>query len=241
MIKMQAFDMHVHSSFSGGESGLEELASMAKQLGYKGICFAEYFQNKKQISRLQTEIEKVKRKIRIEILLGFEARNIKELKFLADRRREFDVLLARGGDLNLNREACETPEVDILTHPEFERLDSGLDHVSVKFAAKNNVAIEINFREILISNKRTRSMILRHMSQNVRLAKKYKAPIIICSGAISHYELRDPQVLISFADQLGLELKEAKEAITKTPEIIIKKRKERKNEKWVIPGVKVVR
>lgn len=237
---MQAFDMHVHSSFSGGESSLEQLASMAKQLGYRGICFTAYPISKREESILKAEIERVKKEAGIEILLGFEARNIKELKFLAKRRGEFDVLLARGGDLKLNREACETPEVDILTHPEFERLDSGLDHVSVKFAAKNNVAIEVNFREILISNKKTRSMILKNMSRNVKLAKKYHATIIICSGGISHYELRDPKVLISFANQLGLELKEAKEAISKTPESIVKKIKERRSENFIIPGVKVI-
>ncbi|MDI6798425.1 MAG: RNase P subunit p30 family protein [Candidatus Aenigmarchaeota archaeon] len=232
--------MHVHSSFSGGESSLEQLASMAKQLGYRGICFTAYPISKREESILKAEIERVKKEAGIEILLGFEARNIKELKFLAKRRGEFDVLLARGGDLKLNREACETPEVDILTHPEFERLDSGLDHVSVKFAAKNNVAIEVNFREILISNKKTRSMILKNMSRNVKLAKKYHATIIICSGGISHYELRDPKVLISFANQLGLELKEAKEAISKTPESIVKKIKERRSENFIIPGVKVI-
>ncbi len=233
--------MHVHSAFSGGESSLEQLATTAKQLGYKGICFAEYYKGEEQIKNLQKEIEKVKQKVGIEIFLGFEARNLKELSILKERRRRFDVLLARGGDLKLNREAVETPEVDILTHPEYERTDSGLDHVSAKLAAKNNVSIEINFREMLVSSKRTRSMILKHMTQNVKLAKKYRAPIIACSGSLSHWDICDPQCLASFATLLGLELNEAKDTVSKVPEKIIEQMKERKSEKWIAPGIKVVK
>lgn len=237
---MVYFDMHVHSAFSGGESSLEQLASTAKELGYAGICFAEYFKSLDQSKKLQEEIEKVEQKIGIEIFLGFEARDARELSKLVDIRRKFDVLLVRGGDLNLNRAACETAEVDILTHPEYERMDSGLNHVLVKEAARNNIAIEINFREILITNKKTRARILSNIGQNIKLAKKYHAPIIFCSGAISHWELRSPEVLISVACQLGLELKEAKDSISKIPQKIIKQAEDRRSEKWIIPGVKVL-
>jgi len=238
---MLYFDMHIHSSFSGGESSLEQLATTAKQLGYKGICFVEYYRNNEQIKMLQKEIEKVKQKVGIEIFLGFEARSLKELAVLKEKRRKFDVLLVRGGDLRLNREACETAEVDILTHPEYGRIDSGLNHVLVKLATKNNVAIEINFREILVSSKRTRSMILKNMTQNVKLAKKYGADIIACSGALSHWDICDPHSLISFVSLLGLQLNEAKATISKVPEKIIEQIKERKDERWIMPGVKIVK
>jgi ribonuclease P/MRP protein subunit RPP1 len=239
--RMNFFDFHVHSVFSGGESSIEELASMAKSLGFKGFCFTAYPLGKKEEEILKTEIEKVKKEFGIEIFLGFEARNLRELKYLVKRRKEFDVLLVRGGEIELNREACETPEVDILTHPELGRQDSGLNHVLVKLAAKNFTAIEINFREILFTTKRTRSLVLKNIQQNVRIAKKYKAPLIICSGAINHFEMRDPYSLISIGHQLGLEIKEAKEAISKTPQEIIKRINERKSENWIMPGVKIIK
>jgi len=236
---MRCFDLHLHSAFSGGQSSLEQLASTAKTLGYSGICFAEYFKNLDQIKKLYEEIEKVSQKVKIEIFLGFEARNTRELAKLIDIRRKFDVLLVRGGDLKLNRLACETPEVDILTHPEYERFDSGLNHVLVKEAAKNNVAIEVNFREILITSKNTRSRVLFNMSYNIKLAKKYHAPIILCSGAISHFELKSPECLISIANQLGLEMNEAKTTVSKVPEKILNQAKERKSEKFIMPGVRI--
>ncbi|MBI2543158.1 MAG: PHP domain-containing protein [Candidatus Aenigmarchaeota archaeon] len=236
---MKYFDLHIHSAFSGGQSSLEQLASTAKELGYSGICFAEYFQSEVQLKKLKEEITKVKDKINIEIYLGFEARNPKELSKLVERRRMFDILLVQGGDLGMNRIACETPEVDIITHPENNRTDSGLNHVLVKSAAKNNVAIEVNFREILLGTKRTRSMIMKNIAQSIKLAKKYHAPVILCSGAISHFELRDPMILTSMANQLGMELNEAENSISKVPERIIKQSEERKSDKWIMPGVVV--
>ena len=238
---MQAFDLHVHSAFSGGESSLEELAKTAKLLGFRGICFVFYYQDERQKEILLAEIERIRKEVGIDVYLGFEARDLKELKFLAKNRRSFDLLLARGGEIEMNRKACETPEVDILTHPEYQRNDSGLDHVCMKFAAKNDVAIEVNFREILITNKKTRAMVMANIAKNIKLAKKYHTPIILCSGAISHWELRAPECLVSMACQLGLELSEAKKAISEVPKRIVEKMKERRSEKWVMPGVKIVR
>ena len=238
---MKFFDLHVHSAFSGGTSSLEQLAYTAKELGYTGICFAEYFENENQLKKLKEDIAKVNRDVGIEIYLGFEARTPNELHKLVERRRMFDILLVQGGDLRMNRLACETPEVDILTHPENNRNDSGLNQVLLKFAAKNNVAIEVNFREILLASKRTRNSIMRHVSNNVRLVKRFHAPIILCSGAISHWELRDILAMISMANQLGLELNESEDSISKVPENIIKRSKERKSEKWVMPVVKVIK
>lgn len=238
---MKFYDLHLHSIFSGGESSLEELASTAKELGYAGICFAVYYQDRRQMGIIQAEIDRVKKIVGIEILLGFEVRNAKELSMLRNRRKEFDLLLVRGGDLNLNRKACETPEVDILTHPEFERNDSGLNHIMLKLAAKNNVAVEVNFREILTATGKTRSRVLASMTKNIKLAQKYKTPIILCSGAISHWNIRSPFCLISMAVQLGMELKEAKEAISKVPENIIRQVEKRRSENWIRPGVEVIK
>ncbi len=238
---MKFYDLHVHSAFSAGESSIEQLAEIARVLGYRGFCFSAYFQGEGQLKKLHEEIEKVRRKMPIEIYLGFEARDAKEVEKLRALRRRFDVMLVHGGDLELNRIAVETPEVDILTHPELNRNDSGLNDVLLRLAARNKVAIEINFREVANASKGTRAKILKNISQNVRMAKRTKTPIVVCSGALSHYELKDPQVLVSFANYLGLDMDDAKDSLSKVPETGLKESKQRKSEKWVMPGVKVVK
>lgn len=236
---MKYFDMHVHSAFSEGESSIEQIAERAKILGYSGICFSEYYKGKDRMDELKAEIEKVSGKCDIDIFLGFEARTTKEIKTLSGMRGMFDVLLVHGGDLKVNRAAVETKEVDILTHPEHGRYDCGMNHVMAKLAKKNNVAIEINFREILIHDKKTRATLLSNMRDNIKLAKKYKAPIILCSGSISHWELRDHMCITSMASELGMDEITAKYSISKIPESILKLANERKSKKWIMPGVKV--
>jgi len=236
---MNCYDFHIHSAFSEGESTIEQIAKRAKLLGFKGICFAEYFKNEDQIPKLKKEIQSAEKKEKIKIYLGFEARNSAELKKLKQIRKKYDVLLVRGGNLDLNRKAVETKQVDILTHPELDQKNSGFNHVMAKLARKNNVAIEINFRQVLQSYKGTRAHILKKMATNVMLCKKYKVPVVICSGGISHLHLKDPLILSSIGTLLGLEIKQAKDAISKTPENIIKMIRKRQSKKWIMPGVEI--
>lgn len=237
---MAYYDFHIHSAFSEGKSSLEDIANRSKLLGYSGICFTMYYRNLQELEKLKVKVKNISKDFGVEIFLGFEARNSHELNKLTKMRREYDLLLARGSDLEFNRLAVETPEVDILTHPELGRNDSGLNHVMMKLAANNNVAIEINFREISLSFKGSRSLILKNISENVKLCKKYKTPLISCSGAISHWQIKDPKVMMSFATLLGLKLDEAKRTISDTPGNIIKMIKERKSKNWIMPGVKEI-
>ncbi len=237
---MAFYDLHLHSEFSEGKSSVEDFAKRAKVLGFRGICFATYYKDRKRVDRLKKRATEISKKMGIDIFIGLEATTLEELKKLINIRRDYDILLVRGTNLNLNRKAVQTKEVDILTHPEYNRRDSGLNHVMAKLAAKNKVAIEINFREILQSSKNTRSHIMNHIQKNVKLCKKYKTPIIISSGAVSHLQMKDPAILISMGCLLGLELSKAKDALSKTPENMIKMIKERQDKRWVRPGVKVV-
>lgn len=238
---MNFYDLHLHSEFSEGESSVEDFAKRAKILGFKGICFAVYYKDRNRVNRLKKKIDEVSKMIGIDILLGLEATTLEELKKLIGIRRDYDLLLVRGGDLRLNREAVETKEVNILTHPEYNRKDSGLNHVMAKLATKNQVAVEINFREILLYSKNTRSRTMNHIRENIKLCQKYKTPMIITSGAVTHWQMKDPKVLISMAFLLGLGFDEAKNVISKTSEKMIKMVKERRSDDWIRPGVKVIK
>jgi len=236
---MLAYDLHVHSTFSGGESTLEQLVSTAKFLGYNGIGFVTYPLRKEEENILKAEIERISKKENFKIFFGVEVTTSSELRKFVRRRKEIDLLLVRGGSVRMNRLGVETPEVDILTHPSYERKDCGINHIIARFARKNEVAIEINFREVLLSRGVKRAQVIKNHMEIVRIAKKYKAPILISSGALSHWELRDPHVLISYGVKIGMTLKEAKEAVGKTPLKIIDRVMRKKKE--IMPGVMVVK
>jgi len=234
------YDLHIHSTFSSGESTLEEIVKTAKNFGYKGIGFISYPLKKEEEDFLKAEISRVSKEYNFEIYLGFEATNKIELKKLLNRRREFDLLLVRGGTNFMNRIAVENRGVDILTHPDYERKDCGINHVLARLAKENEVAIEINFREVLNSEGLARKNVLANHIEIIRLYKKFRFPLIISSGALSHWQIKDPKVLISYLVTLGLEMKEAKEALRESPRKIIERAKEWRSEKWIMPGVRLV-
>ncbi|MFQ5648206.1 MAG: RNase P subunit p30 family protein, partial [Candidatus Aenigmatarchaeota archaeon] len=144
--------------------------------------------------------------------------------------------LVRGGDADLNRAAVETPEVDILAHPWRERKDCGLDHVMAKLAAKNRVAVQFDFSELLHSSKRSRVQLLAQLMAAAELVRKYRAPFIISSGARAPFDLRAPSDLVSFGRVLGFRDPDIKRALSGG---IVKENRKRLSGKWVMPGVEI--
>ena len=237
---MNYFDLHINSEFSEGESSIEQIAKRAKLLGYKGFCIVENYKMKNNIEKLKKEISEISKKEKIEILLGFEATNEKELNKLREIRKEYDILVAKGGNPNFNRKAVETKEVDILSHPEKDsKKDSGFNHIMAKLARKNNVAIEINFREIMQCYKKSRVSVLHKIQSNVKICKKYKCPLILTSGALSHLHIKDPIVLTSMGTMLELNLNDSKKTLSDIPKQIIESSKKKQNKKWIMPGVEL--
>lgn len=226
---MNPYDCHVHFE------DLKKTVGMARKLGWSGLVLVTNWTNEKDLEKFKKSIKKPKG---FDLAIGVEIKDKpNRIKELARKlRKKAELILVHGGDLEVNRAAVETPEVDILLHPEFERQDSGLDHVMVKLAKKNNVAIEFGFSDILHSYKKTRSSVIQKLTKNARLVKKYKAPFVLTSGAFSEWGLRSPSELISFGRVLGLKDPEIKGAMSNN---IIKENRKRLSGKWIMPGVEV--
>ena len=60
---------------------------------------------------------------------------------------------------------------------------SGFNHVLAALAHEKEKIIAFNFNTILRATGTQRSVLLGRMRQNVRLCRKYKAPMMIISGA----------------------------------------------------------
>jgi len=100
-----------------------------------------------------------------------------------------------------------------------------LDEACLQKAFENNVAIELNFREILNNFRRQRSQILQNTALNLKLCEAFKVKTILCSGAGNVWEMRDPRQLVAVAENLGLELGKGFVSASEVPEKIIEKNK----------------
>ncbi|MFA4819340.1 MAG: RNase P subunit p30 family protein [Candidatus Aenigmatarchaeota archaeon] len=218
---MTYYDLHVHTSLSIGENSVEDVAQMAKRLGLSGIGIVRYYLG---------NMEKLPQVEGIDIISSVMLKVAKpdELSGLAEKARaKAEVLMIHGGDYDINRAACENPLIDVLCHPELGRKDSGLDHICVRAAHDNNVAIEINFREVLESYKRNRIYILSAMKKNIELCKKYETKVVTSSSAVTVWGMRSGRELAALTHLLGLELGKSIETTSTIPEQIIKENREK--------------
>lgn len=237
------YDLHVHSSQSSGENSIDEMAQAAERFGWDGMAVCDHFESMAKFKQQQSAIKNAQKSANIEIFSGTELqpKNQNELgKLVSKIREQVQILVVHGGDYNINRAACQNSKVDILAHPELERTDNGLDEFCLAQARENNVAIQINFREILAGYRKPRMFILSHIAENIRLAEEMKAPVITCSAAQSVWDVRDPRALASIANVLGMELGKAIDTVSAIPERIVEVNKDKLSEKTPVKGVEVL-
>ena len=153
-------------------------------------------------------------------------------------RKNADIIMVRGGDLKINRAACEERSIDVLSQPYRSRRDTGINHVLAKKAAENNVAIEINLKNLLNTNLRYRYRIISQFRHIVGLQRKFKFPLIISSNANSKYDLKTPRDIIALAKCFGMTFEESFDAISRTPRDIIETNNKR--DSFIVDGVRMV-
>jgi ribonuclease P/MRP protein subunit RPP1 len=238
---MKFYDLHLKSNLSDGENTVEEMIRFAEKVGYSGIAICDDYESKKKLIELKNLIKEIKTEIEVYPGVLIKADSVNDLKEKISKVREKAlIVIVAGGNYEINRAACEDPRVDILAHPEQGRIDSGLDDVCMEAAAQNNVAIQINFREILYSFRKQRSYTLNHISKNIKLADHFRTPVIICSGAQSTWDMRAPRELVSVANVLGLDISKAFLGITTIPQRIVEENKKTMEGKKVTEGVEIV-
>lgn len=206
------YDLDVHALPECADSP-SRLWLKARQFGYSGIAIANHSDFFRQFPRQDG------------IFIGIEITAETEMELegkIGAYRPVVDVLAVHGASEEINRAALEDSRVDILAHPEQVK-EGGINHVLAKLASDNEVAIEFNLSALIDSRGGIRSKLLSSMSKNFKLAKKFKAPVILTSGARSHYDLRAPIDMAALAGLFGMSREEALYSLSKTPERILKK------------------
>ena len=225
------FDLHVH----GNENVIRE----AERLGYAGIAVTRYFEDfNSGFSRDFNDLTKSSNII-LKKSVEISSKDPDDLrKKIQKSRKRADILMVRGGDLKVNRAACEDQRVDILSQPYRSRRDTGLNHILARKAAENRVAIEINLKIFLKTNLRYRYRVINQFRHIIKLQRKFKFPLIITSSANTNYDLKTPQDITALAKCFGMTFEESFDAISKTPQDIIETNDER--DSFIIDGVRTI-
>jgi len=208
------FDLNVHA-YPETDAPAEDLLRVAKRYGYAGIAITNHDEIMKDNLASNS------------LFIGVEIRanSVVELKRkLKLHWGKVPLLAVHGGNDKINRAAVENPRVDILAHPCGEKGEGSLNHVLVRYATENGVAIDFNLNAIIYSRRGERARILGKMRENLKLVRKYNAPMILTSHARTIYDLRAPREMIALAALFGMSKEEATSALCDIPKGVLEKR-----------------
>ena len=139
-------------------------------------------------------------------------KKIEEAKNKIKKSSEKPLIVISQDDL-FNRKIIEYGKFDILLSPEkgnrsnsIRKINSGLNHVVAKIAAKNKISIGIDIDEIKKLSKNEKAERLSKIKQNLEICRKSKTKII----ALSKNENR--KNVFNFLISLGASNNQAKEA-----------------------------
>lgn len=140
--------------------------------------------------------------------------NPEKTKILIKKARENKEkpIIVKAQNYEYNRKIMEYGKFDIFLSPELtgtkdklKQMDSGLDYILAREAAKNKIAIGIDLAEIEKLEKKEKAVILARIAQNLRIARKAKAQIRLLN-------YKDKKDSAAFLTSLGASSQQTREA-----------------------------
>ncbi|MDK2875373.1 ribonuclease P protein component 3 [Methanothermobacter defluvii] len=218
---MKFFDFHIQGR--DHDSSLRLLLE-ASRLGYQGGVLVY---PSDRYPALKSDLESLRENPELrdfEIARGvmINASDPRDMRRSVNKfRKKADVIYVSGGNLKVNRAACESRRVDVLSAPYTSRRDPGINHVLAREAARNNVAVELPLADVIGSWLKVRARVLEQFREILKLHRKFGFPLLLTSRASSIYDLRTPGDIMNLAECFGMESSEAEESLTSTPASIL--------------------
>ncbi|MBP3226607.1 MAG: ribonuclease P [Methanobrevibacter sp.] len=230
------FDLNIKGSSL--ENNIK-LAIQASDYGWEHINFS-YNQNEfKEALKLRDNLkDSLDDIIDFDYTLEIKSTNINEIRKHANNfRSRASCISVVGGDLKVNRAVLENIKIDVLSRPYLNRFDSGMNHVLAKEAVRNNVAIEICFKDILRTYLAPRAKVISNFRDLYLLYRKFDFPLILSSRAESVFDIKTVHDFINVFTQTGLTADEIDKSF-KTSEEILKFNENRQD--LILKGVRRV-
>ncbi len=187
-------------------------------------CTPSYFSKTALVKQVNIEnykdiLESIKKNKIDNVLLGIEIDDeTKNVKRIIKKADEVDVIIFKGRDSKENREALKIKEITMISNPD------NLDSVCFDLARENSIGFEFNLQDITTNQGYRRVKLLENYRELLKAYRKFMFPIVITSGARETTEIKTPLALVSFGCILGMDIREAKGAITTVPEMLLNKK-----------------
>jgi ribonuclease P/MRP protein subunit RPP1 len=150
-----------------------------------------------------------------------------------------DIIMVNGGKENINRAACQMPQIDIINEPYISNHNSGINHILSKMLVENNISVNINYRSVLKSRGYYKSKMLSQINQLFSLQDKYGFRTIISSGSQSFYDVKSPDAMLLLGNLFNVKKEIIEKSLTTNVEDVIKNIQIRKDS--IVDGVTIIK
>jgi len=156
-------------------------------------------------------------------------------------RREFELVSVSCTSKPVARQAAKDRRVDLLSFQASEPRRRFFDHAEAELASKALASFEVDVAPLLLLEGYQRIRLLSCLRREVTVARKFKVPVIISSGAATEHLLRNPNDFVALATLFDMTSERALESLSDVPLAIVRRNREKLSPDYVAPGVRVVR
>jgi RNase P/RNase MRP subunit p30 len=220
---------------------VSRIVNKASKLGYTVIAIA-LPQNSSHEEK--QKLKKICAESRVDFVsrVDLKPRNPKELiRNLRKLRRKFEVIAVLCESKSVARQAAKDRRVDLLNFPLVDYRRRFFDTAEAELASSALASLEIDIKPILTLEGLARARLIHNLRRETTIAKEYSVPIVISSGVADERLMRKPREQASLAFLFDLDEATALKAVSKNPNAIVKRNREKLNQRFVAPGIKLIR
>jgi len=156
-------------------------------------------------------------------------------------RRKFEVISVTCASKGVARQAAKDRRVDLLHFPATNLRKRFFDDAEAELASKALSSLEIEMAPLLSLTGFSRIRLLSRLRREVEIAKRFKVPVTISSGATSEYLIRGPHDYAALTTLFDMSMSSALRALSENPLAIVERNREKLSPDYVAPGIRVVR
>jgi RNase P/RNase MRP subunit p30 len=161
--------------------------------------------------------------------------------YLRRVRRKFELVAVVCESKNIARQAAKDHRVDLLNFPSHDPRKRFFDIAEAELASNASAALEIDAKPILTLEGPARIRLLSSLRREAALAKDFRVPIVVSSGASNELLIRKPRELASLAQLFDLDIASAIDAVSRNPTAIVRRNRDKLSPNFVAPGIRIVR
>lgn len=217
----------------GGKATLARFAETAARYGYDGIV------RRSGTSGATLEAVRSQRDIDVVDAVEIETSDPSVLAgTLGTERDRRTLVIVKGGNERINRQAVEDPRVDVLSGP--MRGAGDVNHVLAAAAARNGVRLEFDFGPVLRRSGGPRVRALSELRKLRELVRDAETPYVVSADPASHLELRAPRELRAVGELIGFDPETIEKGLAEWTHLTARNR-QRASDQVVESGVEIER